>query len=156
MSMKTYTFLMSCILLSLFVSCDSNTIIDENVSIPKRAWDHTNRPTFKVHITDISKKYDVLLIVRHTANYPYANLFILVYEKGPRTKEYIFRKELKLAQLDGKWTGKSAGSLYTQQSLIHQDYVFPDTGVYHFSFEQNMRDNPLLEISDVGLNITGN
>lgn len=79
----------------------------------------------------------------------------MVYEKGPHTKEYIFRKELKLAQLDGKWTGKSAGSLYTQQSLIHKDYVFPDTGVYHFSIEQNMRDNPLMEISDVGLNIIG-
>lgn len=79
--MKTYTFLIGCILLSLFVSCDSNTIIDENVSIPKKAWDHTNKPTFKVHITDISKKYNMWLNVRHTANYPYANLLFWYMRK---------------------------------------------------------------------------
>ncbi|UIR55738.1 gliding motility lipoprotein GldH [Sphingobacterium sp. SRCM116780] len=139
--------------LSLFVSCDSNTIIDENVNIDNKEWTYLNKPTFKVHISDATKKYDVLLNVRHTAQYPYANLFVLVHEKGLKTKEYSYRKELKLAEEDGKWTGKSAGSLYTHQTIIHKDYVFPDTGIYQFSFEQNMRDNPLKEIHDVGLQI---
>lgn len=152
--MKKHTFLIGCILLLLFISCDSNIIIDQNVSIDKKEWLHSSKPSFNVHISDISKRYDIWLNVRHTSNYPYSNLFVLVYEKGPKTKEYIFRKELKLASADGKWIGKSAGSLYTQQSLIHKNYAFPDTGTYRFTFEQNMRDNPLLEVSDVGLNIT--
>ena len=151
--MKNNKFLIGCILLLLFVSCDSNTIIDENISINNKEWLHSDKPGFKVHITDISKRYDVKLNIRHTLHYPYANLFILIHQKGPKTKEYSYRKELKLAKVDGKWTGNSAGSLYTQQSLIHQNYSFPDTGVYHFTFEQNMRDNPLIGISDIGLNI---
>lgn len=139
--------------LSSFVSCDSNTIIDQNQSIDNRSWKYDDKKIFKVHVTDISKKYDVLLNIRHSSFYPYANLFVLIDEKAPKTKEYTFRKELKLAELDGKWTGKSAGSLYAHQTLIHQDYVFPDTGLYTFSIVQNMRDNPLKEITDVGLNI---
>jgi gliding motility-associated lipoprotein GldH len=154
--MKKNTFLIGSILLLLFVSCDSNTIIDENVSINNKEWLHSDKPNFNVHISDISKKYDVWLNIRHTSKYPYSNLFILVHEKGPNTKEYVYRKELKLADVNGKWTGTSAGSLYTQHSLIHKDYVFPDTGIYRFTFEQNMRDNPLVEISDIGLNITSN
>jgi len=58
-----------------------------------------------------------------------------------------------LAKSDGKWIGKSSGSLYNQQSIIHQDYVFPDTGLYTISIEQNMRDNPLQEITDIGLTV---
>lgn len=151
--MKKNTFLIGCILLLLFGSCDSNTIIDENVSINKKEWIRSNKPSFDIHISDISKKYDIWLNIRHTSNYPYSNLFLLVHQTGPKTKAYIFRKELKLADADGRWTGISAGSLYTQHSLIHKNYSFPDTGVYHFAFEQSMRDNPLMEIADIGLNI---
>ncbi|MDH5828475.1 gliding motility lipoprotein GldH [Sphingobacterium faecium] len=152
--MKKSTFLIGCMTISLFVSCDSNTIMDENVNINKNAWAHAYKPTFDVHISDISKKYDVWLNVRHTSHYPYSNLFILVHQKGANTKLYTYKKELKLADSYGKWTGNTAGSLYTKRSLIHKDYSFPDTGLYHFTFEQNMRDNPLLEVTDIGLNIT--
>ncbi|MFD2906171.1 gliding motility lipoprotein GldH [Sphingobacterium anhuiense] len=151
--MKNNAFLIGFILIILLGACDSNTIIDKNVNINNKEWLHSDKPSFNIHISDISKKYDVWLNVRHTAKYPYSNLFVLVHEKGPKTKEYSYRKALKLAEADGKWTGKSAGSLYTQRSLIHQNYTFPDTGIYQFIFEQNMRDNPLVEISDVGLNI---
>ena len=33
------------------------------------------------------------------------------------------------------------------------NYKFPAKGVYHFYIEQNMRDNPLREVSDVGLRV---
>jgi len=33
------------------------------------------------------------------------------------------------------------------------NYKFPAKGVYHFEIEQNMRDNPLREVNDVGLRV---
>jgi len=37
--------------------------------------------------------------------------------------------------------------------MFRANYMFPAKGVYHFSIEQNMRDNPLHEVSDVGLRV---
>ena len=91
--------------------------------------------------------------IRHTPEYAFSNLFVLIHQQGPDKKRYTFRKEVKLAKPDGKWTGKSSGSLYNNQTIIHNDYQFPDTGLYIVSIEQHMRENPLKEITDIGLKV---
>ena len=37
--------------------------------------------------------------------------------------------------------------------LAKKDYSFPDTGIYTFTVEQNMRDNPLKNVVDVGIKV---
>jgi gliding motility-associated lipoprotein GldH len=43
--------------------------------------------------------------------------------------------------------------LYSYQLPIYLNYRFPAKGTYIFELEQNMRDNPLKEITDVGLRV---
>jgi len=151
--MKLKTFLFGVLCIGLWASCDQTAIINENKPIENKTWLYTSHPSFQFHISDKTKKYDVLIDVRHTPEYAFSNLFVLIYQQGPDKKTNTFRKEIKLAKSDGKWIGKSSGSLYNQQSIIHQDYIFPDTGLYTISIEQNMRDNPLQEITDIGLTL---
>jgi gliding motility-associated lipoprotein GldH len=33
------------------------------------------------------------------------------------------------------------------------NFKFPEKGIYTFNIEQNMRDNPLHEVNDVGLRV---
>lgn len=151
--MRLKVFLFGVVCFGLWASCDQMAILNENKPIGNKVWLYTSPVSFKFRIDDKTKKYDVFIDVRHTPEYAFSNIFLLVHQHGPDRKRYTFRKEIKLAKSDGKWTGKSSGSLYNNQSLIHKDFLFPDTGLYTISVEQNMRENPLKEITDIGLTI---
>lgn len=153
MKLKSSPFLIGLLCIGIGCSCDQTFVINENKPIDNKAWLNTSPPSFQFHIGDKTKRYDVLMDVRHTTEYAFSNLFVLIYQRGPGKKQYTYRKEIKMARSDGKWLGKSSGSLYNNQSIIHKDYLFPDTGIYTISIEQNMKENPLKEITDVGLTI---
>ncbi len=102
-------------------------------------------------IDDEKKAYNLYMNLRVTADYKYSNLFVLISQTGPDKKSKVTRYELKLASKDGEWLGAGSGNLYSYQLPFRTNYKFPAKGVYHFYIEQNMRDNPLREVSDVGL-----
>lgn len=140
-------------LLILFVSCQESNFYETNTAIANRSWAYQDIPAFAVKIEDNKAKYDVYIHTRHTAEYNYSNLFFLLHIKGPQLQDSAFRYETKLAELDGRWIGKNAGNLYSNEVLVKKDLTFPDTGVYNFAIEQNMRENPLKHISDVGIKL---
>lgn len=134
-------------------ACSNDAYYEQNNSITNRSWEYNNKISFPVHIDDSKAKYDVYVNLRHSADYNYANIYFLLHQNGPHLLDTAYRKEITLAQLDGRWLGKSAGNLYETQYLAHQNFMFPDTGIYTFSLEQNMRENPLKDISDVGIKL---
>jgi gliding motility-associated lipoprotein GldH len=58
-----------------------------------------------------------------------------------------------LAEADGKWWGSGLGDIFSNQIKVMENVKFPRKGVYSFSVEQNMRDNPLLGIEDIGVRV---
>lgn len=147
------------ILVILFVfggamlSCNDNALVDKNVAIDGHTWDYENKPHIEVEVTDNSQRYDVFLNFRHTSQYPYSNVFILMHQQHPSGFRDTTRVEIRLAEPDGRWLGKGTGSVFNHQQKVKSNYVFPDTGRYVFSFEQNMRENPLPAVSDIGLRV---
>ncbi|WP_437919399.1 gliding motility lipoprotein GldH [Sphingobacterium sp. LRF_L2] len=137
----------------LVISCGDQAFYEVNKAIPNRSWNYSEIPVFSVRVTDRTAKYNLWVNLRHSNEYNYANVFLLIHEKGPAISDTAIRYELKLAELDGRWLGKSAGNLYSVERLLKENYSFPDTGLYTFSIEQNMRENPLRDISDIGLKI---
>lgn len=134
-------------------SCTNHAIFDQNIPIKDRAWTYDQNPSFNVHIQDSSAKYNVYINLRHSSDYDYSNIYVLLSEKGSKLKDTSYRKEIQLAQLDGRWLGKSAASLYEIEYLAKENFTFPDTGLYNFSIEQNMRENPLKNIADIGIKV---
>ncbi len=61
------------------------------------------------------------------------------------------RQEFQLAMPDGEWLGNGSGNLFSYQLIYKENYKFASTGKYNLIVEQNMRDNPLKAISDVGI-----
>jgi len=147
-------FLWSIILFGgLATSCSDTAVLDQNVSVVGRAWHYEDQPELTAHITDITRSYNIYLNVRHTPDYKYSNLFVLLHQHFPNGTDTTERFELKLAEPDGRWTGHGNGSVYTHQQLVKSSVQLPDTGSYVFRLEQNMRANPLNEITDVGIRI---
>ena len=132
---------------------DPNAVIDQNTEIVNNNWEYTNKLHYAVKIDDAAIPYNLYFNLRVTANYKYSNLFVLVHRTGPDKKTSAVRYEFPLAGKDGEWYGQGSGNIYSYQMRFISHYKFPAKGVYQFEIEQNMRDNPLREVSDVGLRV---
>jgi len=148
----------TCVVIALlftFTGCsDPERVMDESISIANHNWIYGNKIKFDVDIKDAQASYNLYLNVRVTSAYRYSNMFVLVYQsQGPTNKATTTRYELKLASPTGEWLGKGSGSMYSYQIPFKQQFRFPVAGKYHFEIEQNMRDNPLRSVSDVGLRV---
>lgn len=135
------------------LSCTDTAILDQNVAITDRIWHYEDQPKLTAHVTDITRSYNIYLNLRHTPDYKYANVFVLLHLQQPDGRDTTERFELRLAEPDGRWLGRGNGGIYAHQHLIKESVRFPDTGNYIFRLEQNMRENPLHEIADVGIRI---
>jgi gliding motility-associated lipoprotein GldH len=132
---------------------DPNGVFDQNTPIVNHNWGYVNNIKYSVKIDDTSIAYNLYFNLRVTGDYKYSNLFVLMHTSGPNQKTAVVRYELKLANLQGEWLGSGSGNLYSYQIPFAGKYHFPAKGTYQFEIEQNMRDNPLHEVSDVGLRV---
>jgi len=144
---------MSFLMLGLSSCQDSATVVDTNIELDKRNWSYTEKIRIPVKIESTDIPYNLYLNLRHTADYKYSNIFILIHIIGPDGKKSTERKEFKLALPDGEWLGSGSGNTYSYQISFKENYKFPVKGTYIFELEQNMRDNPLDHVSDAGIRV---
>lgn len=145
-------FFLNILLLGMF-GCQTDNLIDTNQEMPERNWSYVNKLKADVEIKDQSKAYNLRFKLRHTADYRYSNIFILMHISGPDQPKTTRRYEYKLAEPDGQWLGNGSGNLYDYSLPLLSDFHFPKAGNYTIEVEQNMRDNPLKEISDAGITV---
>ncbi|MET4081025.1 gliding motility-associated lipoprotein GldH [Pedobacter sp. UYP30] len=117
---------------------------------PKRQWFYRNHVSAQFEINDNSKAYNIYFKLRHTADYRYANIFILAHFVDGK-KKITKRYQYKLAENDGKWLGSGSGNIFNYTLPMVTNYRFTHNGKYSIDIEQNMRDNPLKEVTDVGI-----
>ena len=145
-----FVFLMTIIL----GSCqDQSVIADSNVELDKHNGSYSERVKIPLNIDSADIPYNLYLNLRHTSDYKYSNIFLLIHITGPNGKKSTERKEFRLALPDGQWLGDGSGNLYSYQILFSEDYKFPMKGKYVIELEQNMRDNPLEYITDAGIRV---
>nr|WP_199074990.1 gliding motility lipoprotein GldH [Pedobacter sp. ASV19] len=138
----------------LWSGCTTNNVTDLNVSMDQHRWSYINKVSATVDIKDPAKAYNIFFRLRHTADYRYSNIYILFHLKPAGGKKVTRRYGFKLAQADGQWLGSGSGNLFTYTFPLLTQYHFPAAGKYELVMEQNMRDNPLQEISDAGLTVS--
>ncbi len=141
------------LMMVLFNACDDARVFEDYQTIKDDNWYINQKPTFYLEVSDTLSEHDIYFNVRHTGTYKYSNLFVLFTIQGPKAKPETQRLEFKLAELDGKWLGSGLGDMYANQIKIMDKVKFPRKGVYSFSIEQNMRDNPLAGIEDIGIKV---
>jgi len=136
------------------VSCHDNlTILDTNLELSKRHWSYIEKLRIPLTIEDTDISYNLYLNLRHTSKYKYSNIFLLIHIIGPDGKRITERREFKLALPDGEWLGSGSGNRYSYQLLFKENYKFLLKGKYIFELEQNMRDNPLDQVTDAGIRV---
>lgn len=132
---------------------DPQMIADQSTGIENQNWGYNNRVRTDFVIDDITITYNLYLNLRVTPDYKYSNIFVLIHQIGPDKKVETSRYEFTLADKDGEWLGQGTGNLYSYQVTYKTKYKFPAKGKYRIEVEQNMRDNPLRNVSDAGVRV---
>lgn len=144
-------FLLFALYSTIVLTTCSNDSFDKRVVIPEAEWHQENRVIFDVNIMDTTSIYIFGIGLRHLENYRYSNLFVFLHTSLPNGNITHDTIECRLATPEGRWIGKSSGSMRDLLIPLNDNLRFPLSGTYHFEIEQAMRTPLLKGISDIGL-----
>lgn len=155
--MSRYAFIFGVLILGISVQgCLPAPYFQKEVTVPQYNWTSTFQPSFSVNISDTVANYRPFFIIRHTQEYPYSNIWILLHIKAPGEKTDVpVRVNVPLAEASGKWQGRGMGEIYEQRLMVTlpDSLSFKKSGTYIITLEQNMRLNPLPEVMNVGFRL---
>lgn len=137
------------------VSCNSDSIYEENIDFDDKVWVANDTLNFTFKVENSKDNYDVFYNIRNTITYPFQNLYIN-YTLENQTGDTLAQDLINMTLFDpktGKPFGKGLGDIFSHQFEIMSQYQFPDTGVYHIKLNQFMRRDSLPEVLSVGVSV---
>jgi gliding motility-associated lipoprotein GldH len=134
-------------------SCKSDKLFEEYKTIDSSRWDKDSIALFSFVINKDYVSYNLSINVRNRGDYPNSNLWLFVDITAPDYSRIRDTIEYQLALPNGKWTGEGTSGIYVNHFPFKENVFFPDTGVYTIAITHAMRTNPLVGISDIGLEV---
>jgi gliding motility-associated lipoprotein GldH len=144
-----FLFLVAC----LFFSCTPIDLYEKTVAIPRHEWQNSFRPSFSFVIKDTSVPYKIVLVLRHNEKYNYNNIYVNLYIKRPGQDTAVkFQRDLLLATNEEGWLGSGIDDIYEHRLKLAENERL-EAGMYTFTIEQIMREDPLQNVLNVGLRL---
>ena len=140
---KKFPFIGFVLLIAMFTSCKQVALYERLQNIKKAAWDEQQVASFNFDMSDTVSAYNVYVIIRHTNQYPYRNIWLNVglQQAGDTIRHQQF--ELPLAATD-HWLGTGMDDIYEHRAkLFSQPVHFNKAGTIIFTLQHIMRQNPL-------------
>ncbi len=143
------------LLLSGFLySCGPTEWYNSEIIIPEAGWHLDTVAVFNSEVEALDKSVHLLIDVKNKRTYPYSNIWFFVDAVSPNGHRERDTLECNLANVQGKWYGKSIGDdTYESVHPYKLNIRFPEKGMYHYYIMQGMRDTILTGIKSVGLKI---
>ena len=107
----------SLLLIALFLSACTSESFNKRTVIPEAEWRQEDRVAFDVDINDTLSPYRFGIGLRHLENYRYSNLFVFLHTRMPNGNVTHDTIECTLATPEGRWIGKSSGSMRRYRCL---------------------------------------
>lgn len=130
---------------------ERNKILDEFAEVNTNGWSWSDAKSFSFEITEPDYLYNLECALRITGSYKYSNIWMLYTLDGPNdAKKNQF--QIQLSDNTGKWLGNGKSNLISYKTPFLQN-IRLKKGKYTLKFNQNMRDEKLGAVSDIGLKI---
>ena len=124
-----------------FVSCQNENKKEVYHSFNNNTWNTDSIVSFEFDNIDTTSSHDLYLMVRHTTNFKFQNLFLFTnFENQQDTLE------LFLSEKSGRWLGKGFGEIKELKIRIKENVNFKENQDQIFSVEQAMRYEDLEKI----------
>jgi gliding motility-associated lipoprotein GldH len=138
----------------VYASCTQLDNYEKNTSIPKYEWHNSFTVKDSFSITDISVKYNVYAVLRHTDAYKYNNIWLNIGIQAPGDSMRYQKVDMLLGSDANGWTGTGMNDIWeVRQLLTGASFNFNVKGTYKFSITQIMRDEPLPAVMSAGLRV---
>lgn len=137
----------------LLTSCDSRRVFEQFKEVEDSVWNQSDVKSFDVEIDDHLLDYDLIFMLRNSGSYPFQNLFVFVSREAPDGSLNKDTLNIPLANPQGRWNGSGLGDIKELEVMYRYKFRFPESGSYHFEFEQGMRREELEGIHDLGLRV---
>lgn len=130
-------------------------IFEKNVAIPNHSWSSSFTPAINFEVKDDTLSYyRIFVVLRHTDAYRYKNIWLIVSVQPPGDSVFVNRRNLILATDQKGWLGKGMDDIFEHRILLNPNSVkFSKRGIYKFTLQQIMRDDPLGNILNVGIRL---
>ena len=124
-----------------FVSCQNENKKEVYHSFNNNTWNTDSIVSFELDNIDTTSSHDLYLMVRHTTNFKFQNLFLFTnFENQQDTLE------LFLSEKSGRWLGKGFGEIKELKIRIKENVNFKENQDQTLSVEQAMRYEDLEKI----------
>lgn len=135
-------------------SCTRTGVFEKNVAIPAHEWESSYQPIIEFDLNDTTSTYRVYVVVRHTNQYKYNNLWVKASIKEPGSTDWKSQQyDLLLATNEKGWLGTGMDDIFEHRILIQPETRFTKPGKYQYSVQQIMREDPLPYVLNIGLRI---
>lgn len=141
--------------LILEVGCTQIDLHEKNTPIPGSKWQHNFTVKGSFEISDTSSLYNIYVVLRHTDNYPYSNIWLNLGFQNPGGTMQFRKINLELGNDAGGWEGSGMNDIWEVRKLLFVQH-FSKLGEYRYEINQIMRDNPLPAIMSVGIRVQKN
>ena len=139
----------------LLAGCQGDIVYTAFNTLPNAGWEADSSLCYQPTITDSVSDYQMLITIRHTDAYPYQNLWLFVDIEKDNVSLRRDTIECYMANERGEWLGGGL-SIHELPLLYSDSYQFANSGEYHISITQGMREDTLIGIKEVGVKIIRN
>jgi len=146
-------YIIGIVTIVILASCGPKVVF-EKTEIIKNPWDYFSPVTFEYVITDTLVPYDLQLIIGHSSDFTYENLYINATTIFPDDKKTAHPVSLQLTNETGNWLGDCAGDNCKTKIEISPGAYYKKTGKYRLIIEQYSRKSSLEGINNLTLKIT--
>lgn len=141
-----------CLMLSLW-SCKQLDTFEQTVFFPAHQWASKNQPSFQFEIKDTISRYNIYVVIRHEDAYHFNNLWLNIITTAPSEKPITQKVNLQLANNSTGWLGSGMDDVFDHRIRITNSPIHLKKGVYQFSLQQIMRENPLPAMLNAGIRV---
>jgi gliding motility-associated lipoprotein GldH len=137
-------------------ACVPNNRVERTFYTPTNGWRNSEIKTFEFYISDTTVQYNWLLLMQHTYNYDFSNIWLNITTTFPNGKYASVKQEIPLAFSDGRWMGRSVNGITTQELNLGPNssaLKFSQIGKHTITFQHIMRQDPLMDVQYIGMAI---
>lgn len=138
----------------LLIGCNNNTLVSDHwKSVDNADWTSEDTVQILIESKDSVERYDLIVEVDHTTDYPYSNLYIEVGNRTPDGDTLRTPVSLELANNKGQWQGECGGTTCKATIPLRSKFYFQDQGEYAIWVLPYMRTDSIPSINNVTLRL---
>lgn len=136
----------------LLISCNENRKINEYKNIPLFNWEKGYDLSYALNIDDTAAKYKMMIGLRHISDISFGEILVQLKMTTPSGEVIETPYILEIREKDsGELKGSAMGDITDIEIPVEESFTFPEAGNYQFSISQQMEQDAVSGVMEVGL-----